>query len=378
MNVLMLLSKEILTDDRVYREARTLTEEGYKVTVITWDRFGEYKCREIIDGVEVIRMRSKSLMERMPNNLPRLLIWQKKAYDRSLELYRTGFEFDFVHCHDLDTLPVGVQLKKRLNIKLVYDAHEAFGYMIKDDHPVMSKLSLLLEKLLIKYVDHIVTVNDHLDHYLKRVSEGNKPITVVMNCKELINREYTPPKNKVFTLVYIGNLHKNRFFPQLIDVVGEIDGVELVIAAKKENKKLYDLVERRSKIYNNVNFLGTISCKEVLSLVRKGNAVVHIVNPLDIKNRLGLANKQFEAMVCGRPIITTKGTYAGELVEKLKCGLVIDYDPESVREAIIKLRDNPELCEELGRNALKAAIERYNWDLEKRKLLEVYERMMKT
>ncbi len=83
-------------------------------------------------------------------------------------------------------------------------------------------------------------------------------------------------------------------------------------------------------------------------------------------------NKQFEAMVCGRPIITTKGTNPAKMTEKLKCGIIVDYNRNSVEEGIRKLRDNPELYEELGRNALKAAVEKYNWKNEERKLLGVY------
>ena len=73
-------------------------------------------------------------------------------------------------------------------------------------------------------------------------------------------------------------------------------------------------------------------------------------------------------LTCGRPIICTKGTWAGDLTEQLNCGLTVKYDKESVKEAIIKLRDNPGLCKELGRNALKAAKDRYNWENEEPKL----------
>jgi len=43
-----------------------------------------------------------------------------------------------------------------------------------------------------------------------------------------------------------------------------------------------------------------------------------------------------------------------------------------LKEAIIKLRDDPELRERLGRNALKAAITKYNWERQEEKLLELY------
>lgn len=50
----------------------------------------------------------------------------------------------------------------------------------------------------------------------------------------------------------------------------------------------------------------------------------------------------------------------------------MEYSEEALRQAIIKLRDDPELRERLGRNALKAAITKYNWQRQEERLLELY------
>ncbi len=97
-----------------------------------------------------------------------------------------------------------------------------------------------------------------------------------------------------------------------------------------------------------------------------------MINPVNINTKYATANKQFEAMVCGRPVISTKGTRIGEITKQEKCGLVVDYTKEALRDAIIKLRDSPELCKELGKNALKVAIKKYNWELEEKKLIKLY------
>ncbi|MCQ9206021.1 MAG: glycosyltransferase, partial [Omnitrophica bacterium] len=274
-----------------------------------------------------------------------------------------------VHCHDLDTLSIGVMLKKKYSIKLIYDAHEIFAYMIER---VTNKCvvggAFILEKILLRYVDHIITVNKPLHTYFS--SRSPKPISIVMNCKQLISKEYQPPPSNIFTVIYIGTLHKNRMFPQLIDTIGFLSDIKLILAGQKGS--LYELVKQKSSQYPNIEFLGTISTTEVIPKTLKSNAVICMINPTDKNNKLGLANKQFEAMVCARPIITTKGTYAGRLTHKLCCGLVIDYNKSALREAILKLKNNPKMCEEFGKNALGAAINKYNWENEESKLLEVY------
>ena len=377
MKVLMLLSKEVLTDDRVCREAKALTDAGYEVTVIMWDRFGKIRLKEDVDGINIVRIQNNGLMKILPNDLFRNPFWWRAAYRKALELYKRGYKFDIVHCHDLDTLQAGVWLKRKLRTRLIYDAHEVFGFMIKGSVPeIVTKYAFNMEKRLTRFVDHIITVNEYLKEYFNSMS--NKPITVVMNCKDPVSLEYIPPKNDVFTLLYVGSLHRNRFLPELIDLVGRINNVKLLIAGKPEDRKLYEMVREKSNMYSNVEFLGTVPFNEVLPLTFKSDVVVALLKPIEsfvIKNAT-MMNKQFEAMACGRPIICTKGTAPGWLTEKLRCGLAVEYNEESVRKAIITLRDNPKLCEELGRNALKAALERYNWENEKRKLLKVYESLV--
>ena len=58
------------------------------------------------------------------------------------------------------------------------------------------------------------------------------------------------------------------------------------------------------------------------------------------------------------------------------CGLVVDANNiEEVKEAIIKLRDDPELCEELGANARKAYERRYSWAIMEQRLITLYQEL---
>ena len=77
-------------------------------------------------------------------------------------------------------------------------------------------------------------------------------------------------------------------------------------------------------------------------------------------------------MVAGRPILVTKDTYAGNLTDVLQCGVTVDYNAMSIRKALLMLRDNPDLCEIFGRNALNAAIKEFNWKMQKQKLINIY------
>jgi len=372
MKILMLLSKEFTIDPRVYKEAKSLVEAGHQVTVIMWDRKGDFEKESIVLGIKVIRIKNNGFMKMLPNDVFRNPIWWRIAYKKALQLYRDGFHFNVVHCHDLDTLKIGIRLKKKLSIKLVYDAHEIFGYMIENSVPkIVTKYSFRMEKKLLKHVDQIITVNEPLQDYFKSITE--KPVSIVMNCNDLIIKEYVMTKNKNFTASYIGVLSSNRFFPQIIEKFGEIPDIRFVVAGRRENMDVYKQVESASLKYKNVTFLGTVPVDKVIPLTMECDCVLCPLDPSFKSHKVALANKQFDAMVCGKPIICTKGTYPGDLTEELNCGLVVDYTLDAIKEAVIRLRDDPTLCEVLGKNGLEAAKKKYNWDTQKRIFLQIFE-----
>ncbi len=371
MNILMILSNPFVTDPRVQREAKVLLDNGHKVTVIVWDRRRGYTKHETIDGANIIRIHNDGLMKYLPNDIVKNYFWWKRAYSMAVSLHN-DYMFDVVHCHDLDTLNIGVWLKKKLGIKLVFDAHEIFGYMIEKDVPkFVSKYTFRMEKKLVKNVDEIITIDEVFKEYFSGIAKC--PVTVVMNCKDLVYKNYSKPKND-FTLVYIGIMTHGRFFPDILDVTKELN-INFTLAGKKEG--IYYEVEKKVASYPNVNFLGTIDSKDIIPLTKEAHVVLLLVDPTNNNHINTVFNKQFEAMVCGRPIIVTGGTYAADMVNKYECGIVVKHTKESITKAIIKLRDDPDLCETLGQNALKIAIEIFNWKSEKEKLIDVYKRLLK-
>jgi glycosyltransferase involved in cell wall biosynthesis len=372
LKILMILSNPFMVDPRVYKEAKALVDAGYEVSVIVWDRKKTYEKQDTIDGIRLFRIHNEGLMTILSHDLFRNPLWWWHAYKKGLELYNDGFDFDVVHCHDLDTLASGVLLKQKLGVKLVYDAHEMWGYLIEGSVPkIVSKIAFIMEKILVKKVDSIITVSKPFFDYFSSIAKCS--VTLVMNCKDLSYKEYKPANNKNFTLIYIGGMKKKRFFPEIIDLCTKIDNVHLILAGKPED--LFNEIKKYANDFDNVNFHGTIPTKDILPLTRKADATFILVDPSSKHYQKTLFNKQFEAMVCARPIIVTNDTYAAEMTKELNCGISVDYTEESIRKAIIKLRDNPGLCESLGKNGFTAAKKRYNWEIEKKNLLKVYERL---
>jgi glycosyltransferase involved in cell wall biosynthesis len=270
---------------------------------------------------------------------------------------------------------MGVKLKKKYptKIKLVYDAHEIFGYMIKGNVPgIVTKYAFYMEKKLLKYVDHVITTSDRFAEYFRTITD--KPVSIVLNCATLIDVE---PKfrNKLFTVIYTGSLEKDRMFPEVVDRLVLIPDIRIIIIARTENMDMYDRVQNiLFKVVSkaDIQLLSDLPYNYTMEYVMESDCVLSQLDPLKEIFSYALSTKQFDAMLCGKPVICTKGTYSGELTEKLGSGLVVDYTPDAVADAVTKLKDNPVLCKKLGDNGLHYARMEYNWDKQKDVLLRIY------
>jgi glycosyltransferase involved in cell wall biosynthesis len=374
MNVLMFVSNPFTNDPRVYAEAKSLVKAGHEVTVIAWDREKQNPPKQNWDGIEVVRTSTRlGLKYGFASwlwNSCNLLLWQRQAYRLALILHKERC-FGVIHCHDFDTLAIGIRLKRKLRSPLIYDAHEIYGYMVARSLPRwIANMLLWLEKRLVTKTDRIINVHEAQNIYFSKITD--RPISIIMNCKPLQSLQYQPPNNEDFTVLYIGSLHQGRAILMLVQAGKELPGVRCLIGGVGLPTHVQAIKEACTKT-SNITFLGKILFNEVIPMTMEADCIFFMVNPEDLNNKIALANKQFEAMVCGRPTICTKGTYSGEVAEREEVGLAVEYNEEALKQAIIRLRDSPGLREKLGRNALKAAITKYNWQKEEKKLLELYE-----
>ena len=123
-------------------------------------------------------------------------------------------------------------------------------------------------------------------------------------------------------MLYVGSLTNKRLRLDFIEAMRDISDIHCIIAGIGKPGFVKSLEETCSKI-PNVDFIGKVPMDEVVPMTKKADVVICIFDPDNKNNKVGMPNKLFEAMVCGRPLISSKGTYLGEFTEKEKCGVVI-------------------------------------------------------
>src|SRR5213594_2795881 len=179
--VLMLVENFYPADTRVRNEAATLTEEGFKVSVIAL-RGPSDRAYEVVNGVSVYRIPRVTLFTKLPiakrSPIGRILHKMQVVLGYLFEygyftsaclfmsLYISANEgIDVIHAHNPpDTLFFVGAINKIFGRRFIFDHHDLCPELYlsrygRNDGAVFRSL-LLLEKLALKMADVVIATNE--------------------------------------------------------------------------------------------------------------------------------------------------------------------------------------------------------------------------
>jgi len=363
--VLMLLSNPFLPDPRVEKEAKALVGDGYNVAVLAWDRGGCRPSTETDGDVQIQRVRTRAT-----NGIISYLVNYARYFYKSF-LIGSKEAPDIIHANDFDTLLLGILISRLKGTKLVYDAHEHYAMMIKVDAGARAANMVdCLESRMVGTADLVIAANEHILEYLRPRLRGQAE--VVMNCVDVIEKlpERPSPSDRL-RIFYAGSLEPQRYIPELLDAVAMNDRTELRIAGRGRYE---EAVKRMAQSCPRIEFLGLITPEEVLDRTSKSDVVFSMLDPRNENYRIATPIKVLEAMAMGVPLMVSKGTWSADIVERIGCGVALDWSPTAFDKAVALLLD-PERRKAMGDKGRKAAESEFNWKMMEERLLSSYRRM---
>jgi sugar transferase (PEP-CTERM/EpsH1 system associated) len=370
--VLMLLTNAFDPDPRVHQEARALAENGYAVTILCWDRDYKLPSYDVIDGIKVERIYVKSTHGRGATQAPFLFLFWLKAYARA-----SVKDFDIVHCHDFDTLPLGYILSKQKKAKLVYDAHESYVDMLINVPIWLKKAIYKTENFLLRRIDLLITVGEILkENFEKR---GVQHSCVVGNWKdpdefkfpqEVLEeeRQRLLISNGQLVISFIANLGKERQIEQLVEAVKDIPRITLIVGGKGPSA---GVVKDAAQKYSNIVYLGYVHPSKVPLYTAISDAIFYGFDPSNPNAKYSAPNKLFEALAAGKAVLTGDFGEIGRIVKDTECGLIIkEFTEEEIKKNLSNL--SSEILNRFKKNSKKNAMEKYNWQNAHITLLDKY------
>jgi glycosyltransferase involved in cell wall biosynthesis len=164
-----------------------------------------------------------------------------------------------------------------------------------------------------------------------------------------------------FVLLYAGTLGMAHGLETVLQAAERLrscrDIVFLLMGAGAERGQLCQLVEGLR--LSNVRLLEKQPRERIPAFLA---AVDACLVPLRNKEvfKTAIPSKMFEAMAAGKPVILGVEGEAKEILLASQAGLAVrPEDPEAMVAAILRLRNDPSLCQALGRNGRQAVMEKY-------------------
>jgi glycosyltransferase involved in cell wall biosynthesis len=193
--------------------------------------------------------------------------------------------------------------------------------------------------------------------YLARVVDGwigRRGATVVVSSGVAAptTHEVDPSAPPPLRIVYVGRLVVHKRVDLLIHAIAQLDAVELdVIGDGPDRERLQGAVRARGCI-DRVRFLGSMDHGTVMSLWGRYHCLVTIAS------YEGLPHTAIEALASGVPVVASAAGGTPEAVQDGVNGLLVDpATSDTVEAALARLRDDPDLLDQLRTGAQASASE---------------------
>ncbi|MBH8600325.1 glycosyltransferase family 4 protein [Thermoactinomyces sp. CICC 23799] len=352
-------------DSRIFhKQAKSLAKNGYRVELHAIADFKE----KVIDGVKIRGVK------RVNKKWKRL--WT------GYELYRRALKCgaDLYHFHDPELLPWGVLLAWRTGCPVIYDSHEDLPKQIQTKPWIPEKLRAPLAKIvhrvekgLARRLSAVITATESIQrqfHQAKRVEViKNYPLSMPEIEKE---------EDGVNRILYVGGvsyLRGYREMIQMMDYLPESLQAELHIIGPLQHIKPEDR-DKSALEQKRVYLHGRIPFDDVQKWLGKGKVGLVCLHPVD-NYRESLPIKMFEYMAAGLPMVATDFPMWREIVESSHSGLVADaLDPKDIAQKVKRILSDDKLRGQMSTDARKAHETRYNWKVEEKKVLSLYQELL--
>ncbi|MNL00334.1 Spore coat protein SA [compost metagenome] len=182
--------------------------------------------------------------------------------------------------------------------------------------------------------------------------------------------------SRALQVAYVGGISKVRGVRELVQALPHTStAIRLKLGGKFSEHEFEKSVkgELGWERVDELGFLNRAGVRTVLAESIAGLVTLHpIINYLD-----ALPVKMFEYMSAGIPVIASNFPLWQKIIDGSQCGICVDpLDSRAIARAIDYLVAHPDEAESMGRNGQKSIQERYNWNIEARKLVAFYRKVV--
>lgn len=366
-----ILIKSTLLDlsARIPKEIKALTREGYLVSVLGWARdYSPLVSRMAGAEKPYEEIRLKLRAPYGIKILPLLPIWWFFVFFQLMVK-----NWDIAHAINLDSAIPTVIASKLKRKPVVYEVLDIYEDQVVLPR-ILRAICIKVDKLFMWLANGVILADEMQAEEVGGIPNPKVAILYDSPPDILHIFDKTHQGKNSFTLFFGGGLSSARALnlDKVLNAIGDIEGVKIVITGHGDLAG--EITERMRQMPDKIQFLGWMDqYEDVVKRIIDADLLFVPRDPTIPINNYTRGAKFHEAMMCGKPILINKGTSIATKVDQEKCGVAVDINNiEEIKETLVKLRDNPKLCQKLGANARKAYEQKYSWELMEQQLIALY------
>lgn len=380
---------EIGSSAHIYYDlARGFARSGHEVDVITScprrfnmaasDQDREFPLDETTEGVHIHRCQHPATRDSVVvRGLEHFYL--PLYYFRRFRQLKKKFDVCLMHIPPLPLYYLARAIKRYDGTPLVLNIQDFHPQELTDvgvlRNPVMIKLLEYLERRSYESADYITVLSEGGIRYVVERGADRSRVSHIFNSvslsdfdglvrmKDLKEREDIQDK---FLISYAGILSPYQGIDNILDTAKALqDHGDIIFYIAGDGSERQHIEGRiRQEEISNVRLLPLLPRIEYFNLINSSD-----VSFISLDERMKapcVPGKTINLMACSQPIIAmvAEESETADVVRKAQCGIVVKPgDVESIRSAILHLKENAPAREAMGRNG-RAYLER-NMSLEK-------------
>jgi len=391
MRIGMILDKTYPPDPRVENEAVSLIENGHEVFLFCL-KYANEKGEELIKGIQVKRYISNKFIYKS-SALAYTIPVYSKLMSKKIRHFLISNKIDIVHIHDIQIAKAVFKAIKKTGLKTILDLHENRPEIMKfyphlQKFPgryliAIKKWKQKEEEFIKKATKVVVVTEESKQEIINRIGVHPNKILVVPNTvhqsyvnNATFNQEIIEKYSTQFTLLYVGDTGLRRGLSTAIesmDVLKEkIPNIKLVIVGSNSSDVFLKQQVADLDLQDYVDFEGWKNENLFPSYIKVSSICI---SPLhrNLHHDTTYANKLFQYMSFGKPLLVSDATAQKNIVEKAASGLVHKAeDIVDFTEKVLELYHVKVLQSKLGENGKSFIENEFYWEKTSKDLIELY------
>ena len=363
--VVVSVTNDLVTDQRVHKVCNTLIEMGFGIYLIG---------RKLSNSLPIERNYKTFRMKLLFNN--GFMFYAEYSIRLFFKLF--FLKKDVLLSNDLDTLLPNFLISRIFSKKLVYDSHELFTEVPElIDRPTIKNTWLSIEKFIFPRLKNVYTVNASIASIYKK--KYNVDVEIIRNIAPLFKNESLDialskkvKGNKKMLILQGSGINMDRGAEEAVTMMQYLENVVLyVIGSGDVFDKLTELV-KTLKLENKVFIKNRMSYQELMEYTKIADLGLSLDKGTNLNYEYSLPNKVFDYIQAKTPLLVSNRKEIASLVLDNNIGLVVEnLDPEKLAQIIKNIFIDQELLKEWRENLVKAQ-KRYNWEKESIKLKNIF------